>query len=189
MRRHAEALQELKRAQELNPLSLGIQMQMGWTLYNARQYDQAIKQLRAVLEMDPDYSSAHYYLALAYVQKGMYDEAIANHLWVIERAGYQGETSDQGDLGYALAISGRRDEAQKMLDQLLEYAGQHYVSSYGIAEIYLGLGNREQALVWLEKAFAEREDSLLALSTEPKWDGLRSDPRFADLLRRIGLAP
>ncbi len=183
MGRFDEALSEIKQAQKLDPLSLIINADMGAPLFFARQYDQAIEQHRKTLEMDLNFPPTHLRLGAAYEQKGMYQEAIAEYQRAIELSGDNTKTSVV--LGYAYAVSGRRAEAQKELDQLKEQSN----SPYDIAMIYTALGDKEQAFEWLEKAYEDRSGGLVFLKVDPGLDSLRSDPRFADLLRRVGLTP
>jgi serine/threonine protein kinase/tetratricopeptide (TPR) repeat protein len=178
-----EAFKEIKRAQELDPLSLLINTELGMPFYFTRQYDRAIEQFKRALEMDPNMRFARLWLAWTYVQKGMYEEAIAilskpesDHPWILAA------------LGQTYALSGKRAEAQKMIDRLNEQAKHGYVTAYAVAKPYLGLGDKEQALRWLEKSYENREDGFIWINTDPAWDGLRSEPRFQDLARRVSPA-
>jgi len=180
-----ESLAESKRALELEPLQLVVGIHLGWHYLYARQYDRAIGQFRKTLELDPAFPQAQRYVAWAYLQKGMHSEAIAAlraALNAIER-----DPDIEGELGYALAAAGRRAEALGMLDGLGHLAATRYVSPYSIALVHAGLGDRDQALAWLDKAYAERSDYMPYLNLEPMLDGLRSDHRFAALVGRVGL--
>ncbi len=184
MGRLEEAKAEMKRAQELDPLSLVINTELAYPFYYAGQYDQAIQQGRRALELDPNFYRAHWLLGLVYEQKGMFGEAIAE---LQRAASLSGRTPIIfAALGHAYAVAGKRGEAQKVLDELREVSKRRYVPSYHVAQIYVGLGEKQQALAWLEKAYQERS-WVPPLRFDPSFDGLRSDPRFADLLRRIGL--
>jgi len=183
--RFDDALAESRRAQELDPLSLPINMTVGWVLLNARQYDQSIEQLRKTLEMDPHFILTHHRLGLVYEQKGKYDEAIAEFRQVLNLSG--GKPVGITALAHAYALSGKRAEAQKTLAELQEISKQHYVSAASIALIYAALGDKDQAFTWLEKADKERDGLLARLKVDPRFDSLRSDPRFADLMRRVGV--
>ncbi len=182
--RTAEARAEIKRAQELDPLSLIINTLVGWISVLTRDYERALEQARKTVELDPNFPRAYWVLGLAYEQKGVYGEAIA---------AFQKGFALSGDyeflawLGHAYASSGNRREAEKVIAQLNEMAQHRYVSSYDIAAIYAGLGEKERALDWLEKAYDEHPRFLVDLGVEPKLDALRSDPRFADLVRRVHL--
>jgi len=174
----------LKRAQELDPLSLIINADLGEVYTWARQYDKAIEQLRKTIEMDQSFYYAHWHLGLAYELKGSLQEAIAEYQkarqldddpWVLAL------------LGHASAVSGKRDEASKILDQLKEMAKQRYVPAYGFAIIYAQLGEKDEAFRWLEKCYQDHSNDLIGLKIDPFLDSLRSDPRFADLVRRVGL--
>jgi serine/threonine-protein kinase len=184
--RFDESLAEARRAQELDPLSLPINMTIGWVLLNARQYDQSIEQLRKTLEMDPDFILAHHRLGLAYEQKRMYDEAIAEFRQLGTLSA--GNPVGVAPLARAYALSGKRAEAQKTLAELQKLSERNYVSPASIALIYVALGDKDQAFAWLEKADKERDGSLARLRVDPRFDSLRSDPRFADLAKRVGLS-
>jgi tetratricopeptide (TPR) repeat protein len=185
MGRLGEAIAEHKRALELDPLSLVINRALGLDFYDARQYDQAIEQERKTLELDPNFLQAHDTLGSAYVQKSMYKEGTAE--FEKELAISPSYAVALSWLGYADAVAGRRAEAQKVLDQLNDLSKQKYVSPIGRARIYAGLREKDQAFEWLEKGYEDR--SIPALKVEPALDPLRSDPRFADLLRRMNLTP
>jgi eukaryotic-like serine/threonine-protein kinase len=183
--RFKEAIVELKRALELDPLSLLINSNLADALLAARQYDQAIEQARKTLDLDANFILAHQWLGLSYVQKSMYREGIAE----LEKAVAisPGDTLALSGLGYAYAAAGRRLEAQKVLDQLNEISKQEYVPAVYRAPIYAALGEKDKAFEWLEKAYEER--SIGDIQAVPVYDPLRSDPRFADLLRRMNLEP
>jgi len=184
MGRMDEGIAEMTRAQELDPLSLAINAQLGFLFYLARRYDQAIEQCQRTLEMEPGYEEARIYLAWIYVQKGMYEEAIAQ---------YQKLKGDIPDvlamLGAAYAVSGQRGKARDVLAELKEISQRRYVPPVFVAAIYTGLGDKDQAFAWLEKAYEDRDESFVGLKVLPLFDPLRSDQRFADLLRRMGLVP
>jgi TolB-like protein/Tfp pilus assembly protein PilF len=187
MGRIEESLAESKRALELDPLGLIMNTHLGWHYMNAHQYDLAIDQFRKTLEMDANYGLAHWYLGLAYEQKAMYAEAAAE----LRKAKdlLKENVAVAADMGHNYAVSGKRDEAQKVVDELTELSKLRYVSSYHIALIYTGLGEKDRAFEWLENAYKERSDLLVYLKVDPRLDSLRSDPRFQDLLRRVGLTP
>ena len=183
--RHEEAIKEDRRAEELDPLRPPV----GRTLYFARQYDRAIEQARNVLEVNPNRLGAFVWLGLASEQKEMYPEAIAT----LQKGNSQGVEGTDPEfaafLAHAYAASGNRGEATKLLEELKDLSKQRYISPYFIAIIYTGLGEKDQAFEWLEKAFEDRNDWLTHLKVNPQLDSLRSDPRFQDLLRRVGLVP
>jgi len=186
MGRYDEALAERKLAQELDPFSLVINFEAGLALYFARNYDQAIDQFQKTLELDPNFLPAHGSLAAAYEQKGMYDKATAE----FKDLTFKGSEWRMGlaMLGHIYAVSGKKDEALAVLNQLKDGSSQEYVPANSIALVYAGLGDKDQAFAWLEKAYEERAFAISqGLKRDPRWDNLRSDPRYADLLRRIGL--
>jgi tetratricopeptide (TPR) repeat protein len=185
--RHDEALAENTRAQELDPLSIPINMTLGWVLLNARKYDQSAEQLRKTLEMDQNFPLAHHRLGLVYEQQGKYAEAIDEFRQVVNLL--PGKPLGIAALGHAYALSGKRAEAQKAIAQLEELSKQRFVSPAFIALIHTALGDKEQAFAWLEKAHTENDANLARLKVDPRFDPLRSDPRFTDLVRRVGLPP
>lgn len=182
-----EAKAEMKLAQELDPLSLLINTDLGFAFYYARQYDEAINQSRMVIDLDSRFFLAYLALGQSYAQKGMNAEALATFQKGINAA--TRHPSLLASLGFAKASAGQKGEAQKALDELREMSKQHYVSPYWTALIYVGQGDKEQAIVWLGKAYQERAPMLIWLNVEPRFDSLRGDSRYTDLLRRIGLQP
>jgi DNA-binding winged helix-turn-helix (wHTH) protein/TolB-like protein/Tfp pilus assembly protein PilF len=181
--RHQEAIAEIKRALELDPLSLPVNTVTARVLYLARQYDEAIEQSRKTIEMDPRFAAAYQNLGRSYEQKGMYAEAVATFQELNKAVPGHGLAF----LARADALAGKTDEAQKILAQLKEPSARRYVSPYHVAMIYAGLGDKERTLAWLERAYQQRVHNMVFLKVEPELDGLRSDPRFADLMRRVGL--
>ncbi|MGH9850766.1 MAG: winged helix-turn-helix domain-containing protein [Blastocatellia bacterium] len=184
MGRSDEAMAEAKQAQELDPLSLANNTQVAASLMFARRYDQAIEQYRKTLEMDPQFVVARWYLGLAYMYKGQYSAAITEFRQVVASSR---SPAHFATLGYAYAAAGRRSEAIKALDELKELSKQRYVPSSFIACIYVGLGEKDLAFAWMEKAYEEHDSKLNFLKVDPIFDSLRSDPRFTDLLRRMRL--
>ncbi len=187
MGRSEEAIAEQKRALQLDPLSLIINRVLGFDFYAARHYDQAIEQEKLTLEMDRNFAFVHMNLGQAYLQESMYKEGIAEfekELVVSPRHPYA-----LSGLGHAYAVAGRRAEAQKMLDQLNAISEQKYVPAISKVGVYVGLGDKEKAFEWLGKAYEDRSigSSFPTIKMDPIYDPLRSDPRFADLLRRMNL--
>jgi TolB-like protein/Tfp pilus assembly protein PilF len=183
--RVAESLAESKWNLELDPLSTATNLHLGWHYLYARQYDQAIEQERKTLEMDPNYARAHLYLAQAYEQKQMFDDAVAEYLKARILDG--GSPEEVAELKAAFARSGIRAYWQKALELLLKSSKSKRVAPYNIAAHYSRLGDNEKALEMLEKAYAEHSTAMIGLNLEFEFDGLRSDPRFKDLVRRVGL--
>jgi DNA-binding winged helix-turn-helix (wHTH) protein/TolB-like protein/Tfp pilus assembly protein PilF len=178
-----EAFREIQLARERDPLSLPINTDIGFHYYYNRKYDQAIKQLTTVLAMKKDFPLAHLWLGRSYQQIGKYEEA-ANEFRQVEDA-FHGWVVSTAALGFVDGVSGRRVEAQKILAGLDELSKRRFVTSYGVALVYTGLGEKEQAFAFLNKAFDERSHWLVWLRLDPRWDSLRSDPRFAQLLTRL----
>jgi len=185
MGRLSEALEEINRAKELDPLSLIINTDVGHILYLSRQYDRAIEVYRKALEMEPNFSVARWRLGEAYEQKGMYEEAIAE---LQEALRSSKNPLIQAWLGHAYAVSGKKDKAREILGALKKIHKRDPAWFFQIAIIYEGLGAKGQAFEWLEKAYENKAANLVLLKVEPMLDSLRTDPRFNELLSRIGLA-
>lgn len=186
---HAAAIEERKTALELDPLSLIINFELGQAYYYARDYDRAIDQYRKTIDMDPGFPPSYQFLAACYEQKGQLDEAIA-HYKVSPMINRGGEwTFTKGGLGHAYAVKGQKQDAFRMISELQELSRDQFVPASSIALIYAGLGMNDEAFNWLEKGYEAHEFQLQWLAIEPRWDSLRTDPRFADLIRRIGLPP
>jgi serine/threonine-protein kinase len=184
--RTEEGIQESRRAVDLDPLSAEFNWVLGWMLYFARRFDPAVEQLRRTIDLDPNYLLAHAVLGMSYAQKGQMPQAIPE----LEKAAALGECNQSlGELGRAYALSGKRQEAQKIADRLIGEWKHSHVGAYDIAIIQVGLGDKDQALAWLEKAYEDRTFFMVDLKVEPELDPLRSDPRFQDLLRRMNFPP
>ena len=182
--RFDEALQESERARELDPLSLIIAADNGAILFYSRQYDRAIDKFRSVMEMDPDFPRAHLILH-ALVEKGRYVEAGA---FLEKKRNNMPPPWYWCNLAYIDGRAGKTEEARHALRELLK-ENQHYpIDTRLIAEAYAGMGEKEQALTWLEKAYAQHSNKLVSVKVDPLYDPLRGDPRFQDLLRHVGLA-
>jgi len=186
--RHEEALAEINQAQQLDPLSLIINASRGWLLLTAGRDDLAIEQLRRTLEIDPHFAHAHFFLGYAYLRKGALAEAIAEFQRAITLS--PNVPQYKSGLGHAYGRAGKSTEARKLLDELKEQSKRRYVSWCDFAAIYAGLGKKDRAFASLEKAY-EQHDVVLVRATSgwSSFDPLRSDPRFQDLVRRLGLRP
>ncbi len=183
--RHPEALAEIKRARELDPLSPFVNALEGQFLLHAGRTDEALVRLQESFALAPTFWFPHVFAASAYIEKGMYTEAITEARRAKELSG--GLTLSIALESYALAKSGKRDEARAMLDELLKLSKERFVSPYHIALVYNGLGERDEALAWLEKGFEQRDPKMAFLKVEPKWKNLRDDPRFKAMLKRLNL--
>jgi tetratricopeptide (TPR) repeat protein len=168
----------------LDPLDVGMTFHLGFHYYLSRHYELAVTQLERTLVMNPKFAEAHSVLGLVYELQGHYDEAITE----LRRSMELGGRDVRGLIGHVYAVSGRQDDARKILAQLKHEATRTYVSAYLIAGVHAGLGEKDQALVWLERASGEQDIGIRALNRDPAFDSLHSDPRFIDLLRRLRLA-
>jgi DNA-binding winged helix-turn-helix (wHTH) protein/TolB-like protein/Tfp pilus assembly protein PilF len=187
MGRHEEAKAEVRRAKEINPVSLIINAVEAWILYHAREYDQAIAQGEKVVEMDPQFAEVYEYLKRSYDQKGMYREAITARQMRRKLAGI--DAKETSALREASAATTARVYWQKRLEQEMEESKRELSTSFDMAEIYAQLGKKDEAFRWLERAYEERYFAMMYLKVAPNLDPLRSDPRFNDLLRRVGHTP
>lgn len=187
MGRHEEALAEIRRAKEINPVSLIINAVEAWILYHARQYDAAIAQGQKVVEMDPNFAEVYEYLKRSYDQKGMFKEAISARQMRRRLGGFDAEMTPA--LREAATATSARVYWQKRLEQEMEESKRELNTAFDMAEIYAQLGEKDRALTWLVKAYEERYFMMMYLKVAPNLDPLRSDPRFADLLRRVGHTP
>ncbi len=176
-------MEEISRAQQLDPLSLPINTDVGFHHYYNGRYTEAIAQLQAVLAMKSDFGIAHLWLGRSYLEVGRLDESLAATTsaearipeWIVLVAGR----------GYTLGVMGRGGEARAVVEEMDNLSKRRFVTAYGKALVYAGLGDKEQAFAWLEKAFAERSHWLVWLRLDPRWKTLRDDPRFAALIERM----
>ena len=182
--RMQEASVEMNQALKLEPLSLPINIDTGVIHYFARDYDRAIDQYRQTLEMDSNFDRAHFWLAAAYEQKQMYDEAITEYTIVIGLSG--GTVESRTSLGHAYARAGRRTEALQILEELSQETSTRYLSPYDLATVNLGLGENESAIEWLSRACDDHAGWMIYLTVDPRLDGIRQDARFKQLLRTVG---
>jgi serine/threonine protein kinase/Tfp pilus assembly protein PilF len=185
MGRHDEAIARMKKSQELDPLSLIISVAIGWTYYMARRYEDALQQIRRTFELDPNYPVANWVLGLVLRKMGRFDEAIAEGEKGVRASG--GSPLIRASLAQSFGAAGKTKEARKILDDLTILAKQKYVAPYFLAGIYVGLGDEERATEFLEKSYEEHSHWLIYLHLDPGMDGLRSNLRFQELLRRVGL--
>lgn len=185
MGRLDEAQAEHRRARELDPLSLMLNMNAADPFFHGRQFDRAIAHLVALLEQEPRFSPALFNLGRAYVQEGMYGEAIAAFEKALQ---FSGNREGRAALAHAYALAGRTEEARSILRELKENGEGRYLASPMIARIYLGLGEKDKAFEWLRKGVDERSYWIVFLKMDPVYDSIRSDPQFQQLLKRTGLA-
>ncbi len=178
--KHDEAIRHMQIALEREPFSLIIRTNTGFMQYLAGRYEKAIEQCRAALDLDPSFGAPQECIAQSYLEIGKYDEAITE----LRRT----PDLDQAELGYALGAAGRKEEARALLGELQKRARTSYVSPYDFAVIYTGLDERDAAFAWLEKARQEKDSRLVTIKVHPRYKKLRQDPRFQELLGRMGLA-
>ncbi|MFN2400620.1 MAG: protein kinase [Gemmatimonadaceae bacterium] len=184
--RAAGGVSRMRDALSLDPMSLIISADVGELLYFARRYDQALEQYRQTLQMDSTFAHTHSYLGKVYERMGRFEEAISEHRKAVALSG--GSPFFVSSLGYAFALAGRRDEAMAIVRDFERDVPDRFVSPYLIAEVYLALGDQDRAFVHLERALAERMPEVpYSLLAEPRLDPLRSHPRFAQLVKRMGL--
>jgi TolB-like protein/Tfp pilus assembly protein PilF len=184
VKRFDDALVELRRAEELDPLSPIIGTNLGDALVFARKYDEGIAQYKRTLVLNPDFGYAHRALGWAYGANGMYSEAIAETRTAVE---LRNGSSAKGYLGLWLARSGKRDEAVQLLNELKQESARNYVQPYTFALIYIGLGDKAEALNWLEKQMSDHSETANTYAVAPELDVLRSEPRFKEMLKRMNL--
>jgi tetratricopeptide (TPR) repeat protein len=184
--RFDEAVREIERARELDPLSLRINREVGTILYYAGHYDRAIAALQKTIEMEPNTIWAHLYLGAVYLEKSMYHEALAEFQKEREVPGGFKSFAEMG-IGCTYALMGKRDEARKALENLLQRSKEVYVQPISLATVYFALGETDLAFEWLDKAYEERDFTLTYLKAEPIFRIMASDPRYAAMLKKIGL--
>ncbi len=183
--RFDESLNESHKAVALDHLNPIVNVHLGWNYFFARQYDNALTQLGRTIELDSNYGLAYWYRGLAYEQQGKYREALAEM-----RKGealLKGNVVVAGDIGHVHAVSGDRREAERVIQYLQRESTRRFISPFEIALIHGGLGDKDRAFEWLDKASRERSDLLIYLKVDPRLDSLRSDPRFQDLAASVGL--
>jgi len=182
-----EALTEIRKAQGLDPFSISTQVSVGWTLYYARRYNQAVEQCQKTLEMEPNSVNAHDCLGLSYLAKRMYGKAIEECQMAVSLSG--NDPTRAVGLARAYALAGNKADARRALSEWRGRATRSYVPPSFFAQIHVALGEKEQGLAWLEKAYTKRDPYLARLNVDPAFDSVRPEPAFQDLLRRLGLPP
>ena len=185
MERHDEAFSELRRSHELDPVSTMSEAFFGFLYYRARRYDEAIASCRQALELAPNYPNANWFMALALEKEGRVPEAITS---LQSAVNHSRAPLFLALLGHAYGLAGKKADASNTLEELKALSKKRYVSPFDFAMVYTGLGDRDMAFQWLETAYSERVMRIQELN-EPHFDSLRSDPRYPDLLRRIGIPP
>jgi serine/threonine-protein kinase len=179
---HSRAAVEVRRCQELDPLSLYIHSTAGWTLWWAREYDRAIEVAQRILDMNPAFLQAYYVLGNAFLATGRFEKAAATFQKAVE---ISGAAFALASLGATYARCGQTDKALSILDQLKSRSREEYVPSNCFLWIYTGLGQTDAAFEWLERMYEEKNSMLFWLKVGPIYDSLRGDPRFQDMIRRM----
>jgi tetratricopeptide (TPR) repeat protein len=187
MGRFDEAVAELKRAQDLDPVSVAIQVNVGRVYRYARRYDEAVEQLRAGLVMDPNLASPHFFIALSRTLQSRCSEAMGEYQTALKLS--RQYLAAIAYLGYTYARCGKTAEAQETLQELMEISKRGYLPAGLIVPLYAGLGDKDRAFQWLAKAVEERDFDVVWLKIDPLFDLIRSDPRFAEVLHRVNLGP
>jgi tetratricopeptide (TPR) repeat protein len=187
MGRTQESFEESQRAVSCDPLGLILNVHLGWHHVYERKYEEAIEQLHKTLELEPGFILARLFLGEAYEQSGRFEEAIAEFGKAVDLSGRR--PVYLAGLGHAYAASGRRQDALRIVEELQEASIQTYVPARGIAEIYIGLDERQHAFAWLDTALQQRNGWLIHAHSNPRYDRIRSDSRYPEFLRRIGLPP
>ena len=185
LERYDEAKVILEKAKELDPLSAPIASDMGFSILYSGDYDLALKKLQAALQMNPRLPIVHIWMGRAYQAKKMYPEAIAEYKKTLEIAANW--PIGLSVLGNAYGVSGDKSSAQKILDTLDELSSKKFVTSYGVATVYTGLGEKDKAFEWLDKAYDERSNWLVWLKADPRWAPLKNDKRYIELVNKVGL--
>ena len=185
MDRTEESLAESRRALECDPLGLVLNMHLGWHHIYSRRYERAVEQLQKTLELDRTFITAHMFLGQAYGQLGAFADSITHYEKAVELS--QRHAPYLAELGHGYAVAGRRDDAMAMLNELIQLSSRQYVGARGIAEIYLALDDRDSAFSWLERAFSQRNGWLIHMRENPRFDRVRSDPRYLNLIQRLNL--
>ncbi len=185
MERFPEARVAVDKAIQLDPLSAQINTDKGFYLFYALDYDQALLSLKSTLELYPAYPLAHVWLARVYQEKNMFKESVSEYEktlrvikdWPVALAG----------IGYVYGISGQKSAAIKMLARLNEVSASRYVTPYGVALIYASMNENDKAFEWLNKAYEQRSNWLVWLKQDPRWKLIKNDPRYAELILKVGL--
>ena len=184
MERHGEAISTIKKALDLDPVSLGIITDLGVIYYFARQYDKAIEQYQKALDLDPGFIRAYVTLGSSYGQKGLYEQAID----MIQKAmDLSRDRAKIAAMGRAYALWGKKTEAHQIIDELKELSKERYISPYCFALIYASMDEKDSAIQYLNLAYKEHVSELIYLRVDPYLDKLRSDPRFKELLKKVCL--
>jgi len=179
-----DAIAELRKAHELDPLSPIIATDLAKRLCDAHRYDEGVALLQQTLDVDPDFAEAHRALSVAYERMGRYPDAIAE---VEKIKSWEHLAFALGQLGHIYALQGNRQAALEIANKLQARSAQQYTDPHYLSKIYIALGEKDAAFAWLQKAYEQHSPGVLALAQDPDYDPLRSDPRFQDLIRRVGL--
>ena len=180
-----EGIKELEQAQELDPLNLLIKIRLGYMYIYKRDFDRALDYFKILADSELNLPILHHCLMEAYAQKKMYDEAIAEGEKMLELGARA--VASIGVMGFYYALAGKKDKAKSILEELRERSHKGYVSSMWVGTVYHGLGETDKAFAWFEKAYDDRDGNLIYITIAPPFDSIRPDPRFKQLLRKMGL--
>jgi len=180
---YSQAMAETQRAIQDDPLSLIVGSNAGWTLALAGHYAQSVETLKKTIEIDPSFPRTHFRLGQVYELRGQYALAVPEFEKAVTLSG--GDPYYEGSLGHAYGTSGQSGQARSVLQTLQGRVGRQYVPPYAVALIYAGLGEKDEAFRWLQKALEDRSTSMVFLRTDPELASLRSDPRFAQFSRAV----
>jgi len=181
--RSAESIREVKLARDIDPKSLIINANVGWCYYLSGDFDRAEEVEKSIIQIDPSFGASHTYLGQVYVAKKRYPEAIDQFQTALSLS--PGDMAAQADLAHGYAVSGKRAQAEEILQEMRSLQGQRYVSAYDFATAYAGFHDVTKTLEWLEKAYVERNGRLVNLAVHPRFAFLRNEPRFQNLIEKI----
>jgi tetratricopeptide (TPR) repeat protein len=185
MQRYDEAIVILQKAIELDPLSDPIHTDIGFSLYYSGNYEQAVEKLQATLNVNPQFGPAHLWLGRSYQQQKKYTQAIQEYKSTLDAS--PNWSVALAAIGNVYGVSGEKERAQNVVDALQTLSTKKFVTSYGMALVYMGLEEKEQVYAWLNKAYEERSNWLVWLKTDPRFNSIRSEKQFEELVNKVGL--
>jgi tetratricopeptide (TPR) repeat protein len=186
MGRNEDARKIIEKAAQIDPLSAVISTDMGFNLYYGKNFDKAVQSLKSTIELNPRFLAAHLWLGRTYQAMKKYDEALEEYQ--VAQTIFPNWVPIVAGMGNIYGIAGQKAEAEKTLDSLHQMSSKKYVTPYGVALVYAGLGETDKVFEYLEKAYDDRSNWLIWLNLDPRWDSVRSDKRFIELVRKVGLS-